>query len=250
MNISKLLDIMTALRDPDSGCPWDREQSFATIAPYTIEEAYEVADAIERGAIDELPAELGDLLFQVVFHAQMGKETGAFDFEQVVEAIGNKLIRRHPHVFGSASVESPTAQTQSWERLKQTERAQAGQERVLDGIPLGLCGLTRARKLGSRAARVGFDWTDFNGAREKVEEELAELDGAIGSRAHERVAAEMGDVLFALVNLCRHLRLDPEQCLRGANRRVEDRVAESGKPWTQHEIDELEQYWQEAKEET
>jgi ATP diphosphatase len=253
MNISKLLEIMRALRDPESGCPWDREQSFATIAPFTIEEAYEVADAIERDALAELPGELGDLLFQVVFHAELGQELGAFEFGDVVAAICRKLIERHPHVFGSEVVESASAQTLAWEARKADERSEAGFGRALDGVPAGLPGLTRAVKLGSRASRVGFDWPDARGVQAKLHEELAEIDEAMASGDRAAVAAEIGDLLFAAANLCRHLDVDPEQSLRAANRRfaarfayVEDRVTASG-GWERHDLAELERYWQEAK---
>jgi MazG family protein len=253
MDISKLLEIMGALRNPESGCPWDLEQSFATIAPFTIEEAYEVADAIERGAMTELPDELGDLLFQVVFHAELGKERGAFDFGDVVAAICRKLIERHPHVFGSEVIDSAAEQTLAWEARKADERSAAGRRRVLDGVSAALPGLTRAVKLGRRASRVGFDWPSDAGVRAKLREELAEIDEAVAGTDREAVAAEVGDLLFAAANLCRHLDIDPEQSIRAANRRfaarfayVEDRVNARG-GWERHDLAELERYWQEAK---
>jgi MazG family protein len=253
LDIQKLLDIMARLRDPTGGCPWDREQTFETIAPYTLEEAYEVADAIARANMADLEDELGDLLLQVVYHARMAEEAGAFDFSRVVAKICAKLIRRHPHVFGDDTVESAAAQTRAWEDLKARERRPGG-EGALDGVPLALPGLTRAVKLGRRAARLGFDWPELAGVREKVAEELAELDEAVGAGESEAVAAEMGDVLFTLANACRHLNLDPEACLRAANsrfehrfRRVEAKVQASGGDWQAHGMDALEALWQEAK---
>jgi MazG family protein len=230
---------MARLRDRDRGCPWDLEQTFATIAPYTIEESYEVADAIERGDLDALRDELGDLLFQVVFHARMAEELRAFDFGAVVAAICDKMRRRHPHVFGDAVVSSAAEQTAAWDEMKRQERAQsvgggvsgAGAQSarptsaVLADVPVGLPGLTRAVKLGKRAAGVGFDWPDASGVRAKVDEELGELDAAVAAGDADAVAAEMGDVLFSLANLCRHLELDPEECVRGANRRFTERFA-------------------------
>jgi ATP diphosphatase len=243
---------MAALRDPERGCPWDREQTFATIAPYTIEEAYEVADAIERRAFDELAAELGDLLLQVVYHARMAEESGLFDFATVVESICSKMIRRHPHVFGDERIDSASEQTVAWERHKEREREAAGG--VLGDVPKALPALLRAQKLGGRASRVGFDWPDARAVRDKVAEELAELDAATGERNRDAVAAEMGDVLFSLVNLCRHLELDAETCLRGANARfvtrfehMEERVAASGSGWQAHDAAALERLWEAAK---
>lgn len=250
--ISKLLEVMAQLRSPDGGCPWDREQRFETIAPYTLEEAYEVADAIERGALDELEGELGDLLFQVVFHARMAEEAGLFDFADVAGAIAAKLIRRHPHVFTDQAV--PADQTADWEAHKRAEREAAGQAGALDGIPLALPALTRAAKLGRRAAGVGFDWPDVGGARAKLDEELGELDAACATGDAAEIEAEIGDVLFAVANVCRHLGVDPEQALRGSNRRfeqrfagVEARVNAAERDWAQHSLEELERYWQAAK---
>jgi nucleoside triphosphate diphosphatase len=269
-HIEKLLEIMATLRDPAGGCPWDREQTFATIAPYTIEEAYEVADAIERGALDDLEGELGDLLFQVVFHARMAEEARSFDFGDVVAGICAKLVRRHPHVFGERRGLDVTAQTRLWEEIKREERGAAGAAGVLDGVPVGLPALSRAAKLGKRAATVGFDWPDVAGVREKVSEELAELDTALAARsaapssagaaitgavgADSAVAAEVGDLLFTLANLCRHLDLDPETCLRGANARFEKRfdhveaqVRAAGGDWSAHDAAALDRLWREAK---
>jgi ATP diphosphatase len=225
MPVERLRAIMERLRHPEDGCPWDREQDFASVAPYTIEEAYEVADAIERGDLHDLRDELGDLLFQVVFHARMAEEQGAFDFGAVVESICDKLERRHPHVFGDVRYASAEEQTQSWEAFKAEERAARGQSSgQLGGVPVGLPALTRAQKLGKRASRVGFDWPDSDGPRAKIDEELAELDAARREGAPpEQVAAELGDLLFAVVNLARHLGVDPEQALRGTNARFERR---------------------------
>ena len=251
-SIEKLLEIMAALRDPVSGCPWDREQTFATIAPYTIEEAYEVADAIDRGALEELAGELGDLLFQVVFHARLGEEAGAFDFGDVVGRICAKMRHRHPHVFGDAVIATAAEQTVAWEELKAQERA--GAVSVLADVPAGLPALTRAVKLGRRAAQVGFDWPDVASVRAKLREEIHELDAALATEDRHGAAAEIGDVLLTAANLCRHLELDPEACLRGANtrfetrfRRVEAYVAREGGDWNRYDLDALEALWQQAK---
>jgi tetrapyrrole methylase family protein/MazG family protein/ATP diphosphatase len=250
--LAELLRIMAKLRDRNGGCPWDLEQTFATIAPYTIEEAYEVADAIERADLGDLKDELGDLLFQVVFHARMAEEAGAFDFADVAAAICAKMLRRHPHVFGDQRVADSAEQTKRWEELKREERRTAGG--VLDDVPVGLPALTRATKLGKRAASVGFDWPDLAGVRAKVDEELAELDAAIEGKDPAAVAAEMGDLLFSLANWCRHLDLDAETCLRAANqkfakrfRAVERSVASSGRPWSDHDAAGLDVFWRRAK---
>ena len=222
-DIDKLLEIMARLRDPQSGCPWDVEQTFETIAPYTIEEAYEVADAISRDALDDLRGELGDLLFQVVFHARMAEEAGAFAFNDVVAAIVDKLERRHPHVFGTEEERRRGAEAGSWERIKAAERAAGGDGApvsALDDVPLALPALNRATKLGKRASAVGFDWPDVAGVREKVSEELTELDEAADPVA---VREELGDLLFSVANLARHLGVDPEQALVGANAKFERR---------------------------
>src|SRR5688572_23079791 len=224
-DISRLIEIMAALRTPKTGCPWDLEQTFATIAPYTIEEAYEVADAIERNDLVDLKDELGDLLFQVVFHARIAEEAGAFAFADVARAICDKMLRRHPHVFGSQQVASSAEQTERWEEIKREERAAAaspvGDDEAapggqLDDVPVALPALTRAMKLGKRAASVGFDWPDTAGVRAKVDEELAELDAAAAAGDDAAVAAEMGDLLLTIANWCRHLKLDAETCLRAA----------------------------------
>jgi MazG family protein len=255
VNVARLLEIMAKLRDPQGGCPWDLEQDFRSIAPYTLEEAYEVADAIERGDLDDLRDELGDLLLQVVFHAQMAREQGAFEFGDVVEAICDKLVRRHPHVFGGTSVESAEAQTEAWERLKAGEKAARGLAGVLDDVPVGLPATTRAAKLGRRAARVGFDWPDATGPRRKIDEELAELDEVVaGAGDPEAVEAEFGDLLFAMVNYARHLGVDPEAALRRSNekfvrrfRHVEQRAAESGRAMEEAGLEQLDRWWEEAK---
>jgi MazG family protein len=221
---------MARLRDPQRGCPWDREQTFATIAPYTLEEAYEVADAIERGDPRKLRDELGDLLFQVVFHARMAQERGWFDFAAVATAIHDKLVRRHPHVFGATVVADSAEQTRAWEDLKARERA-AAVERGADAgaladIPKALPALVRAAKLGRRAARVGFDWPDAAQVRDKVVEELHEVDAAMATSPTTdapAVVEEVGDLLFSLVNWSRHLKIDPEQALRSANAKFERR---------------------------
>ena len=229
-SIDKLLAVMQRLRDAEHGCPWDREQTFATIAPYTIEEAYEVADAIERNDAADLKSELGDLLFQVVFHARMAQERGWFDFDAVAAGIHGKLVRRHPHVFSDATFGSASEQTANWEEHKAQERAEAAARRgegasVLADVPKALPALLRAAKLGRRAARVGFDWPDEAGVRAKLAEELAELQGAIASGSTSAVAEEIGDLLFTVVNLGRHLHVDAEEALRAANTKFETRFA-------------------------
>lgn len=227
--IERLLQVMRALRDPVRGCPWDIEQTFATIAPYTIEEAYEVADAIARGDMDDLLDELGDLLLQVVYHAQMAAEAGRFDFDAVAHAIADKMIRRHPHVFGTAEIASAEAQRRAWEETKAEERAARHREQdadpsVLAGIPVALPALTRAEKLQKRAARVGFDWPDRAPVLAKIREELTEIEEALADGAPaERRAEELGDFLFAVVNLARHLGVDAETALRMANAKFERR---------------------------
>jgi nucleoside triphosphate diphosphatase len=227
-SIERLREIMRRLRDPASGCPWDREQDFASIAPYTIEEAYEVAAAIERGAPMPLRDELGDLLFQVIFHARMAEERGWFAFDDVANAICDKLERRHPHVFGDAQIANAEAQTRAWEEHKARERASAAHAESnetsdasqLADVPLALPALARAAKLGKRAARVNFDWPDANGVREKVLEELTELDRAVSG---DEQLEELGDLLFAAANWARHLGCDPEEALRQANNKFERR---------------------------
>ena len=230
--ITALIALMARLRDPQRGCPWDQKQTFATVAPYTIEEAYEVADAIEKGDPTQLRDELGDLLFQVVFHAQMAQERGWFDFAQVASAIHEKLVRRHPHVFGGQGVGGDAELSRNWEEQKARERAAAGAASGLGGgvsaladVPRGLPALVRAAKLGKRAGRVGFDWVDAAQVRDKVLEELGEVDGAIADSAgaSPAVVEEMGDLLFAVSNWSRHLKFDAEEALRAANSKFERR---------------------------
>jgi ATP diphosphatase len=252
----RLLEIMRRLRDPATGCPWDIEQTFATIAPYTLEEAHEVGDAIDRQAWDELPGELGDLLFQVVFHAQMAADQGMFGFDDVVRAIAGKMVSRHPHVFGSESRDkSPEQQTKDWETIKAAERgAAAAGARVLDGVALGLPALTRAVKLQKRAARVGFDWPSTDEVLAKMREEMAELAEARESLGEAEIAEEFGDLLFVMANLARHLKIDPEAALRAANAkfarrfaRIEDWLAESGRTPGQSDLAEMDALWNRAK---
>jgi ATP diphosphatase len=220
--LARLLDIMRRLRSPD-GCPWDRQQDFASIAPYTIEEAYEVAEAIARGEPRALEGELGDLLFQVVFHAQMGSEKQWFDFGSVADAISNKLVERHPHVFADARAGSAVELNRAWEEHKARERAsRGGVPGELDDVPLALPALARAAKLGKRAGRVGFDWPDATGVRAKIEEELDEI-AAVADGQDDQRAEELGDLLFAVANWARHLRVDPEESLRLANAKFERR---------------------------
>ena len=260
-NIDRLLAIMARLRDPDGGCPWDLEQSFATIAPYTIEEAYEVADAIARDDLGDLRDELGDLLLQVVFHARMAEEAGAFAFDDVAAAIVDKMVRRHPHVFGDGD-SSGTDLRAAWEAQKAAERAQKanarGQARAagaLDDVPRALPALMRAEKLQKRAARVGFDWRHLGPVLAKIEEEIGELRAEIDAAASAaRLEAELGDVLFAVVNLGRHLGVDPESALRGTNSRFESRframeaaLVTRGLGPADVDLDELERLWVEAR---
>ena len=258
--IQRLLRVMARLRDPAGGCPWDVEQDFSTIAPYTVEEAYEVADAIARGDLEDLKDELGDLLLQVVYHAQMANEAGLFDFDQVAAAIADKMIRRHPHVFGDAAVDGARAQTRAWEAVKAGERAsKAGAARrphgVLDGVPLALPALVRAAKLQTRAARVGFDWPEAVQVLAKIEEEIAELRTELRAPAsHDRLSDEIGDLLFAAVNLARHLEVDAEAALRQANakferrfRAIEGELRARGRRLEDASLDEMEALWQQAK---
>ncbi len=253
-DISELLEVMRRLRDPKSGCPWDLEQDFSTIAPYTIEEAYEVADAIEREDWDELRSELGDLLFQVVFYVQMAREKGYFDIDDVSQGITEKLIRRHPHVFGDVDERDPEGVKERWEDIKEAERAQHGDDSALAGVAKALPALKRAQKLGKRAARVGFDWPDRSGVRDKIHEELDELEAAAGSGDAAQIEEETGDLLFAVVNLARHLDVDPEKALAAASRKFERRfrlmeraIRDSGREVRDLDIDILEQSWQAVK---
>jgi ATP diphosphatase len=252
--LRRLLDIMAALRDPDRGCPWDAGQSFATIAPYTIEEAYEVADAIDRHDFAALPDELGDLLFQVVYHARMAEEEGRFGFADVARAIADKMVRRHPHVFGDAAARTAGMQVAAWEAQKHAERAARAETGTLAGIPPGLPALTRAEKLTRRAARVGFDWPDAEAVLEKLDEEVAELRAELPEADPARLADEMGDLLFVMANLARKLGLDAETCLRAANRKfarrfgaVEQRLADDGRTPAEATLAEMESLWQAAK---
>jgi ATP diphosphatase len=258
--MERLLAVMRQLRNPNGGCPWDLEQNFATIAPYTIEEAYEVADAIERRDMAALKDELGDLLLQVVFHAQMAREAGCFDFEAVATAIAEKMIRRHPHVFGDVDIATAEAQTKAWEEHKESERrAKASAEgraaSVLEGVAAGLPALMRALKLQRRAARVGFDWPQARDVILKIDEELTEIKSEIASDGTpERLQDEIGDLLFAVVNLARHLDVDPEASLRHANakferrfRGVEARLSAAGKSAADVGLDALEELWQRVK---
>ncbi|WP_406736579.1 nucleoside triphosphate pyrophosphohydrolase [Thioclava sp. GXIMD4215] len=255
----RLLAIMSNLRNPDTGCPWDIEQDFGTIAPYTLEEAHEVADAIERAAWDELPAELGDLALQVVFHAQIAKDRGLFDVTDVLRAINNKMVHRHPHVFGTENRDK-TAQQQSadWEKIKAAERATKGKREtptgVLDDVALALPALTRALKLQKRAARVGFDWTDIGDVLAKISEESEELVEARAMLGADEIAEEYGDLLFVMVNLGRHLDLDPEACLRATNSKftrrfayIEDALRKRGKTPDQSDLEEMDALWNAAK---
>lgn len=255
-----LLTLMAQLRDPDTGCPWDVQQDFASIAPYTIEEAYEVADAIARGDIADLRDELGDLLLQVVFHARIAEEAGHFDFTAVAAAISDKLVRRHPHVFGDQGKISAATQSASWESLKAAERAgnaaaKGRPESVLDGVPLPFPALLRAYKLQRRAARVGFDWPELAPVAAKVEEEWAELTAEIDNAGDQaRLTEEVGDLLFAVVNLARHLEIDPEAALRAGNakferrfRAVEDGFREKGRQMAAASLEDMEVLWNAAK---
>lgn len=264
--ISRLLEIMAALRDPQTGCPWDVVQDFESIKPYTIEEAYEVADAIERKDFDDLCDELGDLLLQVVFHARMAEEAGHFAFGDVVEAITAKMIRRHPHVFAVSDADNPDAVKKQWAEIKAEEKAARAARRkergldadepegLLDGVPRALPGLTEALKLQEAAGRVGFDWGAVGPVLDKIEEEIGELREAIAAENQAEVAGELGDVIFALANLGRHLKTDPENALRGTNTKfrnrfahVERRLAETGKTPEQSDLEEMDGLWDEAK---
>ena len=253
--IDRLLEIMARLRDPDSGCPWDLVQSFASIAPYTIEEAYEVADAIERQEWGELQGELGDLLLQTVYHAQIGAEAGHFDFASIVTAISDKMVARHPHVFGDAARDkTPDQQTVDWEQLKAAERAARDQGGVLDGVAVGLPALLRAVKLQKRAARVGFDWPSTDQVIDKITEEARELVEARDQLTQAEIEEEMGDLLFVVANLTRHLQVDPEAALRSANakftrrfRSIEQALAAIGKRPDQSDLAEMDALWDAAK---
>jgi nucleoside triphosphate diphosphatase len=268
-DIARLIEIMAALRTPSSGCPWDLEQTFATIAPYSIEEAYEVADAIERGDFDDLKDELGDLLFQVVFHARMAEEAGLFAFGDVVHAITSKMVRRHPHVFGGAEDRSTKAINAQWARIKAQEKAERAARRAaspapgvapertggaLSGVPVALPALTRAFKLQEKAGKVGFDWNDPTAVMAKIREETEEIAAEVAAGDTRAAQAEVGDLLFAAVNLVRHLGADPEAVLRAANAKferrfgyIEDALAAAGKTPAQSTLAEMEGLWNEAK---
>jgi len=258
--IARLLAVMAWLRDRRHGCPWDIDQTFRTIAPYTIEEAYEVADAIERDDLPALKEELGDLLLQVVYHSQMANEAGAFGFAEVAASVADKMVDRHPHVFGDARIDTAEAQTASWEERKAAERGAKGKEQepagTLDGVARALPALLRAEKIQKRAARVGFDWKETGPVIDKIEEELGELRAelAVGKVDHERLTDELGDVLFAVANLARHCRIDPEAALRATNdkferrfRHIEKRLAETDRKPADATLNEMEALWQEAK---
>ena len=266
-DISRLLEIMAALRTPDTGCSWDLEQDFASIVPYTIEEAYEVADAIERNDLDDLRDELGDLLLQVVFYAQMASEAGTFSFGDVVEAITTKMIRRHPHVFGDARAADGGMAKVQWERIKAEEKSEKRAHRVarglpaedhgagyLDSVPVNMPALTRALKLQQKAAKVGFDWAEAEPILAKIEEEIGEFRQALKENDAAAKADEFGDVLFSLVNLGRHLDLDPEGALQGTNAKfkrrfhaIEDALKDDGRTLNESSLEEMETLWQKAK---
>jgi ATP diphosphatase len=253
--IERLLEIMRRLRDPDTGCPWDIEQTFDTIAPYTIEEAYEVADAIERKDWPELEGELGDLLLQTVYHTSMGEEDGTFSFQSVVRAISDKMVARHPHVFGEESRnKSAEQQTRDWEAIKATERARKKQGGALDGVAIGLPALLRAYKLQNRAARVGFDWPSTDQVIDKIQEEAAELVEARDELTHAEMTEEFGDLMFVMANLARHLNIEPEAALRAANAKftrrfegVEAKLKEMGKSPDQSDLAEMDALWNAVK---
>jgi ATP diphosphatase len=261
-DISRLIEIMAALRDPDTGCPWDQKQTFASIAPYTIEEAYEVADAIARNDLPHLKDELGDLLLQVVYHSRMAEEQGDFAFGDVVEAVTTKMIRRHPHVFGTKEERAAGAAPGFWDKLKAAEKENNGKDPngVLDDVPVGLPALTRAIKLQNKAAKVGFDWPSLTPVFEKLEEEIgelrAEIDKASGSKAGSdpAIAEEFGDLLFVVANVARHLKIDPEAALRAANDKftrrfgyIEAELAKRGSSPAQSNLSEMDALWDEAK---
>ncbi|WP_126456550.1 nucleoside triphosphate pyrophosphohydrolase [Sulfuriflexus mobilis] len=256
-SIEDLLAIMATLRNPDKGCPWDLKQSFSSIAPYTIEEAYEVSDAIEHGDMTELRNELGDLLFQVVFYAQLGKENNAFDFIDIVDGICRKMLRRHPHVFAGADYSSEEALHAAWESEKERERADNRATGALAGVALALPALMRAAKLQKRAARVGFDWPDTQGVLAKCREEFAEFEAEVAQGNPQAIQEEFGDLVFSLVNLSRHLHIDAEQSLRQANKKFERRFrqmetlfSDSGRDLGQASPEEMDTAWEQVKQQT
>lgn len=257
-NIKKLLGIMATLRDPKDGCAWDVEQTFETVAPYTVEEAYEVAEAIDNNDMHGLKDELGDLLFQVVFHARMAEEAGEFDFSDVVDAIAEKMVRRHPHVFAGETFRTAEEQTVAWEAQKAEERAEKKQKSILDGVTVGLPALTRAIKLQNRAARVGFDWPETMQVIDKLNEEMAELSEELvaNQQNQAKIEEEFGDMMFVYANLARHLKINPEQALKNANnkfinrfKKIEQYIENKQKSFDQYSLDELEELWVKAKEE-
>jgi tetrapyrrole methylase family protein/MazG family protein/ATP diphosphatase len=255
-DITALLTIMDNLRNPDGGCPWDVEQDYKSIAPYTIEEAYEVVDAIERDDLADLKDELGDLLLQVVFHAQMGKEAGDFDFADVLQSICDKMVRRHPHVFEQADGRDSDGQTEAWEEIKAAERAAKGNshDSILSDVPVGLPAMSRAVKLQKRAARVGFDWPNAGDVIAKMAEEAGELTDAINDKDADAIEDEFGDLLFTVANLSRHLKVDPEKALRRTNEKfrqrfeyIEQQVGNADRAFKDYSLEELEELWVEAK---
>jgi MazG family protein len=258
--VARLLGIMAALRTPGTGCPWDLAQTFATIAPYTIEEAYEVADAIDRSHMSDLKEELGDLLLQVVYHARLAEEQGAFSFADVAAAVADKMVRRHPHVFGTPEQRAAGAPKDFWENAKAEERRERSvpspsPERLLDTVPVGLPGLTRAVKLQDKAAKVGFDWPSLAPVFDKMKEELAELEDVVAKGDRATIEEEYGDLLFVLANVARHLAVDPESSLRAANQKfmrrfryIEERLFERGSSPAQSTLSEMDALWDEAKE--
>lgn len=253
-DLAALLDIMAQLRDPESGCPWDKEQTFASIVPSTIEECYELADAISKGDMPHVKEELGDVLFQVVFYSQLGQEQGEFDFHSVVDALAAKLVRRHPHVFGDVEASNTADVKNRWEAIKQAERAEKQQTRLLDDIPIALPAMTRAVKLQKRTARVGFDWNNWADVLPKIDEERQELQEALEQEDRSAIEHELGDMLFALTNLARKLKLDPETCLRKTNERfearfnhLEDSLLSEGKSLAEASLMEMDQRWEQAK---
>lgn len=255
--LETLRQIMSALRDRETGCPWDVEQDFASIAPYTIEEAYEVADAIGRGNLDDLCEELGDLLLQVIYHSQMASEQGAFSLDEVIEGISTKMVRRHPHVFGDEQTRKAGVAKGFWEKIKASEKQARGEPEstsILNDVPLPLPALTRAEKLQKRAARAGFDWPDPSGPQKKVAEELAELELAMRTGDLEHMSEEFGDLLFSMVNLARHHNIDPEEALRRANAKftgrfqhIEHKLAQRGSSLESASLEEMDDLWDEAK---
>ena len=261
-SLEDLLYVMSRLRDPEDGCPWDRSQDFASIAPHTIEESYELADAIAQNDLQQIKEELGDVLFQVIFYAQLGKEQGAFDFNALVSALVEKLLRRHPHVFPSGTLNSRAGQASqdteaikaTWEAIKSSERRAKKQTGVLDDVPLALPALTRAEKLQKRASQVGFDWDIIDEVLGQLEKEMVELQEAREHQSEAHIAEELGDVLFCSVNLARHLKVDPEEALRGANQKFENRfryIEQALKAMqlspSEASLEQMDKLWDEAK---